>query len=161
LAVLLPIVAVVVILGALFLRDKLTLADSEPMEMSFTVYGEQVPRSLSQFQGRVVALQLWKPSCEACMEQFYILTELQKEAGSEGLISVAVSDDPEEGLAQAVRDSGSPVLTGQVSKSELELLPKQRPCLILLDREGRVARRYENGVSLGKLRDHVDPLLGR
>jgi peroxiredoxin len=66
---------------------------------------DSVPRakSLADYKGKVVLLNIWATWCGPCREEMPSMEKLYKEFASQGLVIVAVSvDDP--GTEQSIRD---------------------------------------------------------
>lgn len=105
--------------------------------------GDGRARSLEDFRGRVVVLNLWATWCAPCREEMPTLDRLQAQLGGEELEVVALSVDREG--AQAVRK-----FFGDIGVEHLALYVEHPsgqafsalgvhgiPATLLLDREGR------------------------
>ena len=99
---------------------------------------------LGEFRGRVVLLNIWASWCGPCREEFPLMAELARDLPPEDFAVVAVSDDVREADARrflAEFDPPFPVAyaRGALSKT---LAYSGLPFTVLLDREGRVLKRY-------------------
>lgn len=99
--------------------------------------------TLSMYRGRVVLLDFWATWCGPCKVAIPKLIELDKEYRAEGLVILGIGLDSESALKSFVQESGItyPVLIGDepVAKAyEITAIPT----VLLLNREGRVARRW-------------------
>jgi peroxiredoxin len=81
-----------------FLGDELfpvTVGSKAPVFSGTTVDGTHRQKSLNDYRGKVVLLNIWATWCGPCVEEMPSLERLHKEFGSKGLTIVAVSvDDP-------------------------------------------------------------------
>ncbi len=110
-------------------------------EVSF-MDGKGQPRSLKDWQGRVVLLNLWATWCAPCRKEMPALAALQKELGSATFEVVALAVD------RAGADAAQKFLTSaKATDLALYIDPTARgatalkaagmPTTLLLDREGR------------------------
>ncbi len=110
-------------------------------EVSFAD-GKGQPRTLKDWQGRVVLLNLWATWCAPCRKEMPALAALQKELGSAGFEVVALAID------RAGADAAQKFLTSaKATDLALYIDPTARgatalkaagmPTTLLLDRQGR------------------------
>ncbi len=95
---------IVLLLGATlaaathFLRDELfpvAVGTKAPIFVGTTVDGTHRQKSLADYKGKVVLLNIWATWCEPCLAEMPSLERLHKEFSARGLAIVAVSvDDP-------------------------------------------------------------------
>ncbi|MEC9378174.1 MAG: TlpA disulfide reductase family protein [Candidatus Latescibacterota bacterium] len=86
------------------------LHSSEAAELRFEDYSTGEQRRLSDYRGKVVVLDFWRPSCFVCVEQMSILDVLFDQYGAEGLVVIHVAawerDRAMTYVAQNQRDTG-------------------------------------------------------
>lgn len=106
------------------------------------VDGNGTPRTLDEFRGKVILLNLWATWCVPCREEMPTLDRLQSRLGGEDFQVVALSID-QEGIP-AVRD-----FYRQIGIQRLDIFVDEKmraiqalgafglPATLLLDRQGR------------------------
>ena len=99
-------------------------------------------KSLSDFKGRVVLLNLWATWCAPCRKEMPDLSKLQKELGSDQFEVVAISVDRKgaEASSAFLKETGADNLKLYVEPSTKIVNDVQSaglPASILVDRQGR------------------------
>ena len=106
------------------------------------VDAEGTPRSLADWKGRVVLVNLWATWCGPCREEMPALAELQRQLGSEDFEVVAISLDRQgaEVAKPFLEDVGAEALELYLDPST-EVLAQFKavglPASMLIDRSGR------------------------
>jgi cytochrome c biogenesis protein CcmG, thiol:disulfide interchange protein DsbE len=92
--------------GVHFLGDELfpvTVGSKAPPIEGVTLDESRTRRTLADYSGKVVLLNVWATWCEPCRVEMPSIEKLHRELGPEGLAVVAISvDDP--GAEQRIRD---------------------------------------------------------
>ena len=174
--VLAPLACVAVIAASLF------AAESSPVrkapELAFSVPG-QGQKLLSQYRGKVVALEFIWTTCPHCQAWTKIMNKLQQDFGARGLqvIDVAVNDNADllvDGFAKQFQTTfpvGWTLRDEMISfmgwTSQYYVVPQ----LVLIDRKGNIhwqtPQREEPGGDWDKLmkedvvREHIEELLSQ
>ena len=106
------------------------------------VDGDGRERTLEDFRGRIVLLNLWATWCVPCVEEMPTLDDLQKELGGPGFEVVALSVD--RGGAQAIDEFYEALGLGFLAihndpsaDAFAKLGAGALPTTLLIDREGR------------------------
>ena len=102
----------------------------------------QTPRSLADWKGRVVLVNLWATWCGPCREEMPALAELQRQLGSEDFEVVAISLDRQgaEVARPFLEEVGAEALELYLDPSTKVLAEFRAvglPASILVDRSGR------------------------
>lgn len=131
------------------------LHSSEAAELRFEDYSTGEQRRLSDYRGKVVVLDFWRPSCFVCVEQMSILDVLFDQYGAEGLVVIHVAawerDRAMTYVAQNQRDTVYGGLDGveqassiftQIGRPDGVGLPQ----VIVIDREGVIRSSFTGGV---------------
>jgi thiol-disulfide isomerase/thioredoxin len=126
-----------------------------PLEASFNVKGEPAPRSLSDFRGRVVALSLWQGGCAACDQQAMSVNAVAQKLSAQGLVGIVLYDQNQQFALWGLQ-----ILHGTLEPAQAAALPKARPVVVLLDREGRVSAQFDKPMNAEELEKELQPLLG-
>ena len=145
-------------------------------ELAFTVPG-QGPKLLSQYRGKVVALEFIFTTCPHCQAASKLMTKLQQEYGPRGfqVIDVAVNDNADllvENFERNSRSVSRLAWTPKARWSRSWVSPRRLRCvpqLVLIDRKGDIhyqtpAQENEDWDKLMKednIRQHVEELSGR
>jgi thiol-disulfide isomerase/thioredoxin len=100
--------------------------------------------SLRSFRGKVVLLNIWASWCGPCRDEFPLLAQLTRELPSQDFAIVAVSDDLSEGDARRFLREYEPPFVIAWGRGSLQTRLGYRglPFTALLDREGRIMKRY-------------------
>ncbi len=118
--------------------------------------------SLTSLRGRVVVLNFWATWCKPCIEEMPDLMAIQAEWGARGVQVVGASADEVKdagGVRRFARRLGItfPLLVGATTDQMASLgLPPTLPGTVILDRDGKVARRYPGVIE----RSEVERALG-
>jgi len=121
--------------------------------------------SLSDFEGKVVVLDLWATWCPPCREEIPFLIELHNEFGDQGLAIVGVGLDQggASDLAPFVRQNGIDytIVVGNRSISEAYRV-SGIPTTFILGRDGRIAAKHVGFANelRPEMRSEIEMLLG-
>lgn len=112
--------------------------------------GERV--GLSQFNGKIVLLNLWATWCPPCIKELPALDRLQQRLGKDDFVIVAVSLDDDIELAGKMLFDTLSIQSMALYTESSELMGRDFPVEVvpasfLIDREGQV---------MGMLRSYVD-----
>lgn len=167
--------------GLAFITALLFAADTntprKAPELAFTVPG-QGQKLLSQYHGKVVALEFIFTTCPHCQAASRVMTKLQQELGSRGFqaIDVAINDNADLLVDNFVKDYQVGFPVGWTSRDQMLTFMgfslAERfvvPQLVLIDRKGIV--RYQTPAladdAYGKLmnedvvKQHIEELLSQ
>lgn len=132
---------------------------AQPMDLSFRLLDEFGLRSLSDFRGRVVVVNLWATWCEPCRTEFIALNELHDKYERDGLMIIAVSDEDAETVAQFSGLSRLKLTIGIMDSLAAGTVTKVRPYTFILDREGKVRYKMSGEKTLSDFESAVRSLL--
>ncbi len=132
---------------------------SQPMDLSFKLLDEFGLRSLSDFRGRVVVVNLWATWCQPCRAELIALNALHDKYERDGLLIVAVSDEDEETVGRFAGLSRVRFTVGILDSLAASTLPTVRPYTFILDREGKVRYKLRGEKTLGDFERAVRSLL--
>lgn len=155
---LLPILVVAGVAGMIYFQEH-PLPWSTPMDLSYRLLDEFAPRSLSDFRGRVVVVNLWATWCEPCRGELVALNELHDKYEREGLLIIAVSDEDAETVGRFAGLSEIRFSVGVMDSLSAGTVTTVRPFTFILDREGRVRHKLRGARSLAEFERAVRPLL--
>jgi len=158
LAKLVPAVVAVGILGMIYFQDHPS-PWAEPMDLSYKMLDEFAPRSLSDFRGRVIILNLWATWCEPCRQEMGVLNELHKRYEREGLLVVGVSAEDAETVGKFAGLDLVRYSVGVMDSLTAQTVTDVRPFTFILDREGKVRHKLRGIRSLAELEGAVKRLL--
>ncbi|MGE0044590.1 MAG: TlpA family protein disulfide reductase [Hyphomonadaceae bacterium] len=112
---------------------------------------EGQPRTLADFRGRVVVLNLWASWCAPCRREMPTLARLQREMGPRGVAVLAVTIDREGDRALArellgeYSDGALPYYEDPRSAMGFAIGAPGLPTTLIIDREGREVARLAGG----------------
>ena len=122
------------------------------------------PVTLSSFRGKTVLLNFWATWCDSCREETPALEELRARLGPKGLVLLGVSLD--EDAAKAVPPflkefkATYPVLVAD-RKAVADYAVRGLPTTFLVDRDGRVVRRWVGPLDLRAVENDILAQLDR
>jgi thiol-disulfide isomerase/thioredoxin len=109
---------------------------------------ERTPLSLAALRGRLVLLDFWASWCAPCRASFPVYDALERKYGAQGLkvvgLSLEESRDAVEGFLRAV-PVGFTIAHDPSGLSGEAFRVVAMPTAFLIDREGRIAARFEGG----------------
>lgn len=122
-----------------------------------------VPRSLVEYRGQVVLINLWATWCEPCKKEMPALQVFYEKYKRQGFTILAINDgDPTEDVLQFVKDFG---LTFPVWLDPTYIATEQAfktlglPSSYVIDRGGTVRLQWVGGIDRKSLEKYVTPLI--
>lgn len=106
------------------------------------------PVALSAYQGRVLVLDFWASWCGPCRKSFPFLEGLQSRYASQGLAIVGLSlDDDDDAVATFLEEvpASFTIARDPSGRAGEAFGVVAMPTTFLIDREGRIAARFEGG----------------
>ena len=153
----------------LVLRDQAPRADLSvvPAKVNFpapelTLTDIQgVSRSLADYRGQVVLVNLWATWCPPCKEEMPALQSFYDKYRENGFVIIAINDgDPREDVLQFVKDYRLtfPVwLDPTYSATERTFHAPNLPASFVIDRNGTIQLTWIGGINSTMLEEHVAP----
>lgn len=122
-----------------------------------------VSRSLLDYRGQVVLVNLWATWCPPCKEEMPALQSLYNKYREQGFVVIAINDgDPTADVLQFVKDYRLtfPVwLDPTYIATEQAFKTLNLPSSFVIDRNGTIRLQWVGGISLKMLEKHVSPLI--
>jgi len=122
-----------------------------------------VERSLADYQGQVVLVNLWATWCPPCKAEMPTLKAYYEEHASDAFVTIAIDDgDPAEAVAAFVQeyDLTFPVwLDPTYEATERAFKTRNLPSSFVIDREGNVRLRWVGEIDRATLEKYVTPLI--
>lgn len=122
-----------------------------------------VSRSLEDYRGQVLLVNLWATWCPPCKEEMPALQSLYDRYRDQGFVVIAINDgDPTADVLQFVKDYELtfPVwLDPTYIATEQAFKTLNLPSSYVIDREGTVRLQWVGGITLKTLEKHVSPLI--
>lgn len=122
-----------------------------------------VSRSLADYRGQVVLVNLWATWCPPCKEEMPTLQAFYDEHKDDGFEIIAINDgDPTAEVLQFVKDYD---LTFPVWLDPTYIATEQAfhtlnlPTSFVIDRDGTIQLMWVGGIGSGMLNKHVTPLI--
>ena len=122
-----------------------------------------VSRSLADYHGQVVLVNLWATWCPPCKEEMPTLQAFYKKHKDQGFVVLGINDgDPTKDILQFVKDYK---LTFPVWLDPTYIATEQKfktlnlPTSFVIDRNGVVQLQWVGGISRKMLDQHVIPLI--
>ncbi|HET9590529.1 MAG TPA: TlpA disulfide reductase family protein [Anaerolineales bacterium] len=150
-------------------ESPLNVPTTVPVEVNFpapelTLTDMQgVSRSLSDYRGQVVLVNLWATWCPPCKEEMPALQAFYDKHERNGFVIIAVNDgDPAADVFQFVKDYKLtfPVwLDPTYIATEQAFKTLNLPSSFVIDRDGTTRLMWVGGISRGMLEKHVAPLI--
>ncbi|HEY3473985.1 MAG TPA: TlpA disulfide reductase family protein [Anaerolineales bacterium] len=122
-----------------------------------------VSRSLADYRGQVVLVNLWATWCPPCKEEMPALQSFYNKYKEQGFVVIAVNDgDPTADVVQFVDDYelSFPVwLDPTYIATEQAFKTLNLPSSFVIDRDGTVQLQWVGGITFKTLEKHVSPLI--
>lgn len=145
-------------------------------ELAFNIPG-QGQKLLSQYRGKVVALEFIFTTCPHCQAASHVMSRFQQEFGSQGFqaIDVAVNDNADLLVENFAKDYKVAFPVGWMSREQMmsfmDIKPDVRwvvPQLVLIDRKGYIRYQtppvesddWDKLMKEDALKQHIEELLG-
>ena len=133
-------------------------------EFQFKLVADESPRSLADYRGKVVVLNLWATWCPPCREEMPMLERLQQRFANDGLVVIAVSDEPNEQQAKFREFAGMSFVKGRIDLdfrvAGLYIQPDvARPVTHIIDRNGILRETLIAGQSYESFERSIKPYL--
>jgi len=133
-------------------------------EFAFKLVTDESPRSLADYRGKVVVLNLWATWCPPCREEMPMLKQLQERYGKDGLVVIAVSDESKEQQEKFAAFAGMPFVKGRIDSDSralgLYVQPEvARPVTHIIDRDGILRETLIAGQSYQSFERSIKPYL--
>jgi peroxiredoxin len=132
-------------------------------EVKFVTLGGQSVTT-SDLRGKVVLVNFWATSCEVCVQEMPMLVETYRKFAPRGydMVAVAMSYDHPNLVAGYVQKNGLPFkvaldLDGTLAKSWGNV--QVTPTTFVLDRRGRIVKRYQGEPPAAELHAVVEKAL--
>ena len=122
-------------------------------------------RSLGEWQGKVIVLNLWATWCGPCREEIPIMVKLQQQYRDQGLIFVGLAFDDKAPVEKYAAEMGInyPILLGDVGirdfSQRLGNAKGGLPYTVIIDRAGKIVTTRLGGVDEKFLLQEIIPLL--
>jgi peroxiredoxin len=120
-------------------------------------------RSLADYRGQVVLVNLWATWCPPCKEEMPALQSFYDEHRDEGFVVIAINDgDPTPDVLQFAKDYQLtfPVwLDPTYIATEQAFKTLNLPSSFVIDRQGTIRLQWVGGISRRMLDQHVSPLI--
>jgi thiol-disulfide isomerase/thioredoxin len=123
------------------------------------------PRSLAQWQGKVILLNFWATWCPPCRAEIPLFIALQDRYGAEGLQVVGVAVDRTEAVTRYRHEVGInyPLLLGEKTAAEVMRrygnIAGALPYSVVIDREGHSVASKLGAYTASELEQQVLPAL--
>jgi thiol-disulfide isomerase/thioredoxin len=122
-----------------------------------------VKRSLADYQGQVVLVNLWATWCPPCKEEMPTLQAFYDKYREDGFVIIAINDgDPTPDVLQFVEDYQLtfPVwLDPTYIATEEAFHTLNLPASFVIDRDGTIQLTWVGGISYSALEEYVAPLI--
>jgi len=125
---------------------------------------QEEPLTMASLRGKVVLVKFWATSCVTCVQQMPDTIDLYNTLGPQGLevVAVAMDYDPIEFVRNFVKARELPFViahdkSGEVAKAFNDV--KLTPIAFLIDRDGRVVKRYLGAYDKQDMRKTVEKAL--
>jgi peroxiredoxin len=120
-------------------------------------------RSLTEYRGQVVLVNLWATWCEPCKQEMPALQAFYNMHRDQGFVVIAINDgDPKADVLQFLQDHE---LTFPVWLDPTYIATDQAfktlglPSSFVIDRDGTIRLQWVGGISRKMLDQHVSPLI--
>lgn len=117
---------------------------------------------LSDFPAKVVLLDFWATWCGSCVTAMPKLQKLQERLGAKGLVVIGIATDAQGAVKVAPMVARTKVTYPILLGDETAWVPyavQFLPTMILIDRQGRIAKRFESVTDFARIEQEVERLV--
>jgi len=142
---------------------RLSESSRESVQLTVVTY-DQLVEAVKQHRGKIVLVDVWFEQCVPCKIGFPKLLALHRKYRDQGLVAITVNvDDPadtatKQKIVNFLQSSQATCINLQVSESPdiwSKLGIKSVPSVFMFDREGRMLRKWTDGVDYGQIATRV------
>jgi cytochrome c biogenesis protein CcmG, thiol:disulfide interchange protein DsbE len=139
-------------------------ANKNAPEFAFKLVADESPRTLADYRGKVIVLNLWATWCSPCREEMPMLARLQESYGKDGVVVITVSDESAEQQAKFKDFAHMPFVKGRIDLGTriagLYIQPDvARPVTHIIDRNGILRETRIAGQSYESFERSIKPYL--
>ncbi|TSE19390.1 Thiol-disulfide oxidoreductase ResA [Tepidimonas alkaliphilus] len=121
--------------------------------------------TMAELQGKVLLVNFWATTCASCVKEMPQLVQTHQRFAARGFetVAVAMSYDPPEWVANFTRTRQLPFQVALDRDGELARAwgdVKLTPTTFIVDRQGRIVKRYVGPPDFDALASLLDKLLG-
>lgn len=133
--------------------------------LEFRLVGSNESRTLSDFQGEVVLLNLWATWCPPCLEELPELNRFQETYGPKGVVVLTISDERRETIQRFQREQLSlNTVSGYLPPdrkwpSPYDRVLESRPVSFVIDRDGIIRETWSGAEDFDTFERTVVPYL--
>lgn len=144
--------------------DRSTLGKPAP-ELQFRLVNSNEQKQLADYRGKVVVLNLWATWCRPCLEELEDLNRLQETYGSEGVVVVAISDEPRSSIQKFEQNQVNIQVVSAYLPDEYgwpspyDRVKSSRPTSFIIDRQGVIRQTWPGAKDYGYFSQAVQPYL--
>jgi thiol-disulfide isomerase/thioredoxin len=141
------------------------MANAKPANLDFTVKAidGKTDISLSAYKGKVILLNFWATWCGPCKAEIPSLVELQEQYGDDLVVLGFSVDDPVEKMRPYAEEYkiNYPLLVGNGREDVQEAFGPLYgiPVSVIIDREGRIAKKHSGIASKAQFEREIKSLL--
>jgi cytochrome c biogenesis protein CcmG, thiol:disulfide interchange protein DsbE len=120
------------------------------------------PRSLSDYRGQVVLVNLWATWCPPCVEELPTLNAFYRDYSKDGFVIIGIDDGEEENVVEDyVARAGLtfPIWLDPSYLSESAFGTMNLPSSYVIDRQGQVRLQWVGAISRSMLEKYVVPII--
>jgi thiol-disulfide isomerase/thioredoxin len=133
-------------------------------DFEFKLVADDSPRSLADYRGKVVVLNLWATWCSPCRAEMPALERLKQTYAKDGLVILAVSDEPSKQQAKFPGFAQMSFVKGRIDPGSrvagLYIQPDvARPVTHIIDRNGILRETLIAGQSYESFERAIKPYL--
>ena len=118
--------------------------------------------ALSEYQGKVILLNFWATWCGPCQTEMPRFVRFQREYSARGFQVIGISMDDSDAPVRTFISKlklNYPISMGDAKLAESYGGILGLPITLLIDRTGRIAKRYEGAVDLDAMQHDIERLL--
>jgi len=139
-------------------------ANQTAPDFTFKLLAGDSARRLADYRGKVVVLNIWATWCPPCRQEMPELDRLQQQYAKDGLVVIAVTDEPSSQIAKFTGLGKMQVVKGRVEPSSattgLYVEGKvARPVTHIIDRDGVLRETLIGGQDYASFESRVKPYL--
>ncbi len=133
-------------------------------ELAFRLVETDEPRTLADYQGKVILLNLWATWCGPCLAEIPELNHFQQAYRNRGVVVIMISDEPRQTIREFTRARPLEAVSGYLPEGARWPWPynrveQARPTTFVIDRNGIIRETWPGAANFTQFEAAVLPYL--
>ncbi|BBM72671.1 TlpA family protein disulfide reductase [Rhodothermus marinus] len=133
-------------------------------ELVFRLVDTDEPRTLADYRGKVILLNLWATWCGPCLAEIPELNRFQQAYQDRGVVVIMISDEPRQTILEFTKERPLEAVSGYLPEDARWPWPynrveQARPTTFVIDRDGIIRETWPGAADFAQFEAAVLPYL--